>query len=318
MPRKVAVVYGGWSPEAEISRKGGKAVASALRRLGFEVGEFELSPDIANRLPDFKPDFVFPLLHGRPGEDGSFQGLLEILKIPYVGESVKVSSLCMDKDWTKKLLREAGVRVPRGVSLKKEEDLERLEGWESFPAVVKPAEGGSSIGMKIVENRKALTEAAERLLRRGEKVLVEEFIPGREYTCGFVSGRVFTPLEIRPKGGIYDFETKYTEGGAEFIPEKSPLGEKIKRLTLEVVEALEIENLCRVDFRYNTQTGELFVLEVNTIPGMTETSLLPTMAKVDGLTFEELIGLIISAKGFYDWLSSNFVENEGNGSPPVG
>ena len=271
-----------------------------MKRLGFEVFELELSPDIAVSLLQIKPDFVFPLLHGRPGEDGTFQGLLEILKIPYVGENVKVSSLCMDKDWTKRLLKEGGIKVPLGVSIKREEDLKGVEGWSNFPAVVKPAEGGSSIGMEIVRDKEGLFKAVRRLLSRGEKVLVEEFIPGREFTCGFVSGRVFTPLEIRPKRGIYDFETKYSKGAADFVPEKSPLGERIKNLTLKVVEVLEIENLCRVDFRYNTQSGELFVLEVNTIPGMTETSLLPTMAKVDGLNFDELIGLIISAKRFYD------------------
>ena len=303
--KKVAVVYGGWSKEAEISRKSGKAVASALRRLGFNVSELELSRDIAQKLLKLSPDFVFPVLHGKPGEDGSFQGLLEILEIPYIGENHKVSSLCMDKDFTKRLLKNYGIDTPKWISIKGKRELFKLEDWQIFPSVVKPAEEGSSIGLKVVYEKDTLTQIVKDLLQITDKVIVEEFISGREFTCGFVSGKVFTPLEIKPKSGIYDFETKYTKGAAEFVPETTPLGGKIKEITLNVVECLEIENLCRVDFRYDSKRKKLLVLEVNTIPGMTETSLLPQMARVDGISFDSLINLIISAKGFGVGISSN-------------
>lgn len=307
--KKVAVVYGGWSSEADISRKSGKAIAAALRRLGFKVRELELTRNIASHLLELNPDFVFPVLHGKPGEDGTFQGMLEILGIPYVGENTKVSSICMDKDLTKRLLKEQGIKTPRWISVKKN-SLRDLEGWNNYPAVVKPSEGGSSIGLEIVNDKNSLIGAIEKLLKLSEKVVVEEFISGEEYTCGFVSGRVFTPLKIIPRKGIYDFEAKYTKGLTDFVPEKGFIGEKIKHLTLKVVETLEIKNLCRVDFRYNPQKDELHVLEINTIPGMTETSLLPQMASIDGIAFDSLVKLIISAKGFDVGLSSNFNNHE--------
>jgi len=292
MPKKIAVVYGGWSSEAEISRKSGKAVANALKQIGYEIYELELSRDIALKLLELKPDKVFPLLHGSPGEDGTFQGLLEILGIPYIGENVKTSAVCMDKDWTKRILQSFGIDTPRWVVIKDLGNL-RKELFKNHPLVVKPAEEGSSVGLAIVENFDQLTDAIKELLPK--KVIVEEFIPGREFTCGFVKGKVLPPIEIKPKKGIYDFEAKYIKGLTEFEPVRDPsLVKKIQQLTLKVVEALEIKTLCRVDFRYNPSDDRLVVLEVNTIPGMTETSLLPKMAKLEGITFENLVKLMVS------------------------
>jgi len=292
MPKKIAVVYGGWSSEAEISRKSGKAVANALKQIGYEVYELELTRDVALKLLELKPDKVFPLLHGSPGEDGTFQGLLEILGIPYVGENVKTSAVCMDKDWTKRILQSFGIDTPRWVVIKDLGNL-REELFKNHPLVVKPAEEGSSVGLTIVESFDQLKGAVEKLLPK--KVLIEEFIPGKEFTCGFVKGKVLPPIEIKPKKGIYDFEAKYTKGLTEFEPVMDPsLVKKIQQLTLKVVEALEIKTLCRVDFRYNPSEDRLVVLEVNTIPGMTETSLLPKMAKLEGVTFENLVKLLIT------------------------
>jgi len=292
MTKKIAVVYGGWSSEAEISRKSGKAVANALNQIGYEVYELELTRDIALKLLELKPNKVFPLLHGSPGEDGTFQGLLEILGIPYVGENVKTSAVCMDKDWTKRILQSFGIDTPRWVVIKDLGNL-REELFKNYPLVVKPAEEGSSVGLAIVENFDQLKEAVEKLLPK--KVLIEEFIPGKEFTCGFVKGKVLSPIEIKPKKGIYNFEAKYTKGLTEFEPVRDPsLVKKIQQLTLKVVGALEIKTLCRVDFRYNLSEDRLVVLEVNTIPGMTETSLLPKMAKLEGVTFENLVKLLIT------------------------
>ena len=288
-PKKIAVVYGGWSSEAEISRKSGKAVASALRKLGYEVVELELTRDIAVKLLELKPDLVFPVLHGHPGEDGTFQGLLEILGIPYVGEGVKTSAVCMDKDYTKRLLKSASIPTPPWITLKRGETLP-VEKINSFPVVVKPALEGSSIGLHIVEDIDSLREVVDNLLTKVEKILLEKYIPGREFTVGFVKGEFFEPLEIIPKGGIYDYETKYTAGMADFEPVRdSKLKEKLIKISQQVVDLLEISTISRIDFRLDRTNEELYVLEVNTIPGMTETSLLPKMASLSGYSFGQLM-----------------------------
>ncbi len=293
MAKRIAVIYGGPSSEASVSKKSASAVAAALRRLGHEVLMAEYSPSLPKELEKFGPDLAFPVLHGKPGEDGTVQGLLEVMGIPYVGEGVKTSALCMDKDFTKRILVSFGLPTPRWVAVK-EENLSDLEDWNSLPAVVKPAEEGSSIGLEIVENPSLLEGGVRKLLQKVEKVLVEEFIDGRELTCGFVKGRVLPPLEIKPKKGIYDFEAKYTVGETEFFPvEDEDLKRRVQSLTAEVVKALEIKDLCRVDFRISNE-GRAYVLEVNTIPGMTETSLLPKMAALEGLDFDRLIDLLIS------------------------
>ena len=286
---KIAVIYGGWSSEAQVSQKSAKAVARALKNLGYEVIELPLTRDIALKLYEIKPDLAFPVLHGKPGEDGSVQGLLEIAGIPYVGEGVKTSSLCMDKDWTKRVLKTFSLPTPNWIAVSSPKE---AKDWKTFPAVVKPAQEGSSIGLNIVKNPESLENSVKELLKRSPKVLVEEFIPGREFTAGYVKGRIFKPLEIKPKRGIYDYSAKYTKGETQFLPVKDPsLEREIKQLTQKVVKALEIKQLCRVDFRYDGKS--LYVLEINTIPGMTETSLLPLMAQLDGLSFEELVNLLV-------------------------
>jgi len=293
MAKKIAVVYGGWSSEAKISRKSAEAVVAALRRLGYEVIQLELSRRIALDLERIKPDLVFPVLHGKPGEDGSFQGLLEILGIPFVGEGQKVCALCIDKDLTKKVLLASGVPTARWTAVRRGDPPPR---WDLFPAVLKPSEEGSSIGLKVVKDKKELQKTLKELLDRFEKVLVEEFLPGGEFTVGFVKGRFFTPLEIRPRGGIYDYETKYSSGGASFIPVRDGrLKNKLTELAKKTVEAIGIRELARIDLKCDAG-GEPRVLEVNTIPGMTPTSLLPKMASEDGLNFDELVKVLLQGK----------------------
>jgi D-alanine-D-alanine ligase len=293
MPKRIAVVYGGWSSEAEVSRKSGRAVANALRELGYEVAELELTREVALKLAEIKPDLVFPVLHGKPGEDGSFQGMLEIMGIPYVGEGVKTSAVCMDKDWTKRILRSAGINTPDWWVIRRGETLE-VEKFKEFPLVVKPAEEGSSVGLSIVKNAAELEEAIKKLLGITEKVIVERFVEGREFTVGFVKGKLFTPIEIVPLKGIYDFEAKYTEGLTDFVPlREEKLKEKLWEVARRVIEALEVKQLCRIDLRVDDE-GNPSVLEVNTLPGMTETSLLPRMAAEEGLDFKALISLLVN------------------------
>ncbi len=293
MPKRIAVVYGGWSSEAEVSRKSGRAVANALRELGYEVAELELTREVALKLAEIKPDLVFPVLHGKPGEDGSFQGMLEIMGIPYVGEGVKTSAVCMDKDWTKRILRSAGINTPDWWVIRRGETLE-VEKFKEFPLVVKPAEEGSSVGLKIVKNGEELINFLKKLLTKTEKVIVEKFVKGREFTVGFVKGKFFTPLEIIPIKGVYDFEAKYTAGLTDFKPVSDKnLKNSLLNIAKSVVSTLEIKEICRIDFRFDEKNGKIFVLEVNTIPGMTETSLLPKMANIDGYNFGDLLRMLV-------------------------
>jgi D-alanine-D-alanine ligase len=295
MVRKtVAVVYGGASPEAEISRKSASAVISALSRMGVKVFGFELDRFLPLKLFETSPEIVFPVVHGAPGEDGTLQGLLEIMGIPYVGEDVRVSALCMDKDLTKRVLLSFGISVPNWITVSKE-NIEEVKGWADFPAVVKPVSGGSSVGLFVVSDGKGLLSAVKSLLKETERVMVERFIPGREFTCGFLTGEVLPPLEIKPKKGIYDFESKYVKGKTEFVPLGGELKERVWNLTLKVCKALGIEQLARVDFRYNPAEDKLYLLEINTIPGMTETSLLPKMANLAGYSFEDILEKLISS-----------------------
>ncbi len=295
MVRKtVAVVYGGTSPEAEISRKSASAVMSALSRMGFKAFGFELDRFLPLKLFETSPDIVFPVVHGAPGEDGTLQGLLEIMGIPYVGEDVRVSSLCMDKDLTKRVLSSFGIAVPNWITVSKE-NIEEVKRWEDFPAVVKPVSGGSSVGLFVVSDGKELLSAVKSLLKETERVMVESFIPGREFTCGFLTGEVLPPLEIKPKNGIYDFESKYVKDKTEFVPLGRELKERVQNLTRKVCKALGIEQLARVDFRYNPAEDKLYLLEINTIPGMTETSLLPKMAILAGYSFEDILEKLISS-----------------------
>ena len=302
---RIAVIYGGKSSEAAISRKSAEAIIKALKKLNYEVLPLELNKNLAYILSKEKIDLAFPILHGKPGEDGTIQGLLEILEIPYIGNTVKTSAVCMDKDFTKRILQTYNIPTPKGIVIYGKE-MEKIENWKIFPAVIKPAEEGSSIGMGVASNKKELLEYLQNLLKKGfKKILIEEFLSGEEYTCGYAFGEVFTPLKIMPKKSniqvvknkkpvaIYDFYAKYTKGATEFYPvEKEPLATLLKEITARIVKIFEIKSFCRVDFKSN-EKGEIKVLEINTIPGMTETSLLPLMARLNGYTFEDFIEKLI-------------------------
>ncbi len=290
--KTVAVIYGGWSPEAEISRKSGRAVAEALRRLGFNVVELELTRDIAKELLKINPDLVFPVLHGKPGEDGTLQGLLELMGIPYVGEGVKTSAVCMDKELTKMVLHSSDVPTPAWCSVKG--NTIRGKFPNSYPLVIKPAEGGSSLGLKILKNASELEKELKKFLLKEEKYLIEEFVKGREFTLGYVKGELLPPLEIKPRRGLYDYKSKYTKGETDFEEVNDPSLLKLLHETAEkVVQVLEIRVLCRIDIKVSEE-GIPYVLEVNTMPGMTETSLLPKMADMTGYKFDDLIAKLVN------------------------
>ncbi len=287
---RIVVLMGGRSSEREISLKTGKAVARALRELGHEVIEMDLTDDLPCRILDLKPDKVFIALHGPYGEDGRVQGMLDILGIPYVGSGVLGSAVAMDKDVTKRILRSEGLPTPDWVCVRKGEEVT----WDRFPAVVKPADQGSSVGLKVVKNREEMSEAIKELFSLTEKVLVEEFIGGRDMTVGVLKERPLPVIEIRPKKGIYDYESKYTKGMTEYVfLEDEDLSRKLKDLAMRTHRLLGLKDMSRIDFRV-TDRGDPYILEVNTIPGMTELSLFPMACRRAGLDFKEMLSIIVS------------------------
>ncbi|MEI7804554.1 MAG: D-alanine--D-alanine ligase [Hyphomicrobiales bacterium] len=286
---------GGWSAEREVSLRSGKACADALERGGYRVTRVDVGRDIASVLNLLKPDAALNVLHGRPGEDGTLQGLLEIIGIPYSHSGVLASSLAMQKDIAKPLLAAAGIPVPDGVVVTRQEAA--TKHLLKPPYVIKPLAEGSSVGVFIVREDHA--HPPQELTRPdwgyGERVLVEHYIPGRELTCAVMGDKALDVIEIVPAVKFYDYEAKYAPGGSKHLlpaPVKPIVYQEARRLALEAHRALGCRGVTRADFRYDDSiegTKGLFCLEVNTQPGMTETSLVPELAVHAGITFEELV-----------------------------
>ncbi len=291
--KHVAVLMGGWSAEREVSLRSGQACAEALARLGYRVTNIDVTPQIADALAAAKPDIALNVLHGRPGEDGTLQGILEILGIPYSHSGVMASALAMRKDFAKTLFRAAGIPVA--------EDLlaPRSEAAKSHlmppPYVLKPIAEGSSVGVFIVTE--AHPHPPQELYRAdwpfGETVMIERYVPGKELTCAVLGDRPLDVIEIVPATRFYDYEAKYAAGGSKHVLPAQILPnvyQEVRRLTLAAHNALGCRGVSRADFRYDDRgTGELVCLEVNTQPGMTETSLVPELAAYAGITFDELV-----------------------------
>ncbi|MBX6327258.1 MAG: D-alanine--D-alanine ligase [Pseudolabrys sp.] len=293
--RHVAVLMGGWSAEREVSLRSGQACADALERQGFRVSRIDVGRDIASRLSELRPDVALNVLHGRPGEDGTLQGLLEVLGIPYTHSGVLASAAAMQKDVAKALLRAAGVSVPEGVVANRRDAAARH--LLPPPYVIKPLAEGSSVGVFIV--REDMVHPPQELTRSdwpyGERVLVEPFIPGKELTCAVMGDKALGVIEIVPATAFYDYEAKYAPGGSKHLlpaPISREAYEECRRLALAAHRALGCRGVTRADFRYDERrpgvTG-LYCLEVNTQPGMTATSLVPEMAAHAGVSFDDLV-----------------------------
>ena len=295
MSKHVAVLMGGWSAEREISLRSGKTCADALERTGYRVTRVDVGRDIAARLTTLKPDVAFNVLHGRPGEDGTLQGVLEVLAIPYTHSGVLASALAMQKDVAKVVMAAAGVPVPEGRVLSRRE----VATGHPMPRpyVIKPIAEGSSVGVFIVTEQH--THPPQELTRDdwafGEAVLVERYIPGKELTCAVMGDRALDVIEIVAATRFYDYEAKYAPGGSKHLlpaPISSFVYQEVRRLALKAHHALGCRGVTRADFRYDDRgvgTEGLVCLEVNTQPGMTETSLVPELAIHAGLTFDELV-----------------------------
>jgi D-alanine-D-alanine ligase len=286
---------GGWSAEREVSLRSGKACADALERQGYRVTRIDVGRDVAAALDAAKPDVALNLLHGRPGEDGAIQGLLEILAIPYTHSGVLASALAMQKDRAKVVLRDAGVPVPQGVVVNRL-DAARAHVLER-PYVLKPIAEGSSVGVFIVtaQHDHPPQELTRPDWKYGEEMLAETFIPGKELTCAVMGERALDVIEIVPTVRFYDYEAKYAPGGSKHLlpaPIKPNVYQEARRLAVLAHRALGCRGVSRADFRYDDRiegTQGLFCLEVNTQPGMTETSLVPELAAYAGIRFEELV-----------------------------
>jgi D-alanine-D-alanine ligase len=295
MTKHVAVLMGGWSAEREVSLRSGSACADALEGQGYRVTRVDVERDIAERLARLKPDVAFNVLHGHPGEDGTIQGILEILRIPYTHSGVLASALAMHKPAAKVALAAAGVPVPEGRVVTRAEAAK--DHVLPRPYVLKPIAEGSSVGVFIVteEHAHPPQELTREDWRFGESLLAERFIPGLELTCAVLGDRAFGVIEIEAATRFYDYEAKYAPGGSRHIlPARiaSAVYARVQELTIAAHKALGCRGVTRSDFRFDSRGGdggELVCLEVNTQPGMTETSLVPELAAHAGMSFGELV-----------------------------
>ncbi|MCR4426243.1 MAG: D-alanine--D-alanine ligase [Firmicutes bacterium] len=301
---KIAVLMGGPSSEREVSLMSGRQVAGALRRLGHNVIELDPDEDGILALLTNRPDVVFIALHGRYGEDGCIQGLLELAHIPYTGSGVLASALAMDKIMAKVVFRSLGIPTPEWVTVTRSDagvgspcaDDALLQ--VGLPCVVKPSAQGSTVGVTVVRDAESLADAVHLALSYGDQALIEQFVTGTEITVGVLGdspARALPTLEIVSKKPTYDWEAKYTPGMSEhIIPARVPeeVRAKCQDLAVRAHTALGCRGFSRVDM-IATPSGEVQVLEVNTVPGLTAVSLLPDAARAVGISFEQLVQMAV-------------------------
>jgi D-alanine-D-alanine ligase len=291
--KRIGVLMGGISREREVSLRTGGAMLKALQEGGYQAMGIEVSADICTRLLEAEIEVAVIALHGRWGEDGTMQGLLELLRIPYTGSGVLASALAMNKIKAKEIFLYHGLPTPEFAVV--EQGKEPEEPPFPPPWVVKPASEGSTIGIDIVMDRQGLEEAVRRARGHDQEVLVERFIKGKELTVAILKGKPLPIIEIAPKKGFYDYHAKYTPGQTDYIcPARiSERQEKeIGALGLRAYHALGCSGCARVDL-FLSEKGEAFITEVNTLPGMTETSLVPKAAAQKGISFLQLVEIIL-------------------------
>ena len=297
MSKHVAVLMGGWAAERHVSLKTGAGCAAALESVGYRVTRVDVTPNIVSDLQALKPDVAFNALHGPFGEDGCMQGILEMLRIPYTHSGVLASALAMRKDRAKVMASAAGVLTARGLTASRF-DIAKKHLMEP-PYVAKPVANGSSFGVFIVKEGRShppqeLTDPEWPL---GDEMLVEEFVPGRELTCAVIgekdASRALGVIEIIANAGaFYDYESKYAPGGSTHVLPakiKPNVYQMVQQQSVMAHDALGCRGVSRSDFRYDDEADKLIWMEVNTQPGMTETSLVPELAAHAGLTFGELV-----------------------------
>ncbi len=293
----VGVLMGGLSSEREVSLRSGAAVKAALERRGYRTVAIDVQEDIAEVLHREKPDVAFVALHGRFGEDGAIQGLLEVLRIPYTGSGVAASAVAMDKLLSKRLFMQEAIPVApyHVVRFNELEEAAGLRPSFGFPVVVKPRAEGSSVGVSLVRSQEQMASALESAFHYDSTVLIEKFVGGREIHIGVLERHVLGAVEVRTANEFYDYEAKYTAGKTQYtIAPDLPDGafEQMASYAVRALEAFGCEGAARVDFIL-ADDGVPFVLEINTLPGMTELSLLPKTAEQAGMSFDDLVENIL-------------------------
>lgn len=292
---KVGVIMGGISSEREISLKSGKSIIENIDKNKYEVIPVVIDEkvDIINKVKDL--DFALLALHGKFGEDGTVQSVLQTLDIPYSGCGPLTSALCMDKDLTKTVLEANGIRTARWLNVKSVEEID-YEAIENigYPVFIKPTNGGSSVATFKIYDKEKVQEAVEEGLKWDIEVMIEEFIDGNEITCPVFDNKLFPVIAIKPKSDFFDYTQKYSENGADevLVELEEDLYKEVKEMALKTYKALKCEVYSRIDMIVNKE-GTPYILEVNTLPGMTAASLFPKSAKGEGYSFSEFLDLII-------------------------
>lgn len=293
--KRIAVLYGGISAEREVSLRSGQAVYQALLTADYRVDLIDVGADLPAQLKKQGSEIAFIALHGRNGEDGRVQGLLEMLRIPYTGSGVLASSLAMNKILTKQLLLFHGVPTPGYSVIHTPNDVQTyLAERHQFPLVVKPAHEGSTLGISIAKNLKELRDGIEAAAGFDAELLVEEFIDGPELTVAVMNGTALPIIQIVPHAGFYDYRAKYTAGQTSYLlpaPLEAAVYAAVQQAAVRACQVIGCRGVARVDFMLGD--NRFYCLEVNTIPGMTETSLLPKAAAAVGLDFSQLVELIL-------------------------
>ncbi|MGB5020549.1 D-alanine--D-alanine ligase [Sphingorhabdus sp.] len=296
----VAVLMGGWSNERPVSLMSGNGVADALERVGYKVSRVDMDRNVAQVLSGLRPDVVFNALHGVPGEDGSVQGMLDLMQIRYTHSGMVTSVIAIDKELTKQRLVPGGIPMPKGTIV----ESESLYAGDPLPRpyVLKPVNEGSSVGVAIVKSDSNYGNPISRDARgpwqEFDSLLAEPFIKGRELTVAVLGGKPLCVTELKPKSGFYDFDAKYTDGLTEHVcPAQIPadIEKYMMELAQRAHELLGCKGASRTDFRWDNELGRdgVFVLETNTQPGMTPLSLVPEQAKQMGISYEQLVDMLV-------------------------
>ena len=297
---KIAVIVGGPSSEAEISRRSGKNIFNALKNLGYINAELvEVDKNIAKTLRDKGIELVYNAMHGKFGEDGCIQGMLEVMGIPYTGGGVMASAVCMNMEFTKNVLKEANIPLIKSVLVRKDESYkDKIKGL-SYPFMLKPVSEGSSLGMYKVNTPEEMDECFQKSLEYGQDVMVEEYLEGKSVTVGVLEDgdKMFATeiLEFRTKTEWYDYEAKYTAGMTEFVlPAElsAEMTKQVKQIAIDAFNACACKGVSRVDFLVTEDTP--YVLEINTSPGMTDLSDLPAQSKAMGIDYDTLVQIILN------------------------